>query len=103
MEAIIKTLVAATLVWVHAAPASGQTSNAVHDSHASSAVTGQAAQGERTGGAGPAPGFVRGDHAALPPSELNKAPADGSGAHIPTDGGVQRGGPENPSGLRKPD
>jgi hypothetical protein len=99
MEAFEKILVVATLIWVCTAPASAQNSPAAQGARSGSAATGQAAGAGR-----PRPsGAVPSDRPPATTPQLILGPTANSETQIPADGGMTRGGPANPSGLKKPD
>ena len=101
MGTIGKSLVATTLIAIYTTGASAQNAPATQAAQPGSAVGGEPA------------GVDRNSRWAL---QSPAAPADGGAARAPPfvpepagsgtpagDGAAMRGGPENPSGLRKPD
>jgi hypothetical protein len=103
MEAFGKSLVAATLIAACTASASAQNSPAAQGAQTGSAVTGPPAGADRDGKRSRPYGAVPTDHTTGMAPQLIPGPNAGSGTQTPADGGTPRGGPENPSGLRKPD
>jgi hypothetical protein len=103
MEAFGKSLVAATLMAACTASASAQNSPATQGAQTGSAVNGLPARADRDGKRSGSYGAAPTDHAAAMAPQLILEPNAGSGTQIPVDRGTHRGGPENPSGLKKPD
>jgi hypothetical protein len=103
MEAFEKSLVAATLISVCTATASAQNSPAAQGGSSRQCRYRPARRG-RAGRQRPRPsGAVPTDRPAATTPQLILGPTAGSETQIPADGGITRGGPDNPSGLKKPD
>jgi hypothetical protein len=109
MKALVRHAAAAALMTALAAAGSAQTSRAASEPEATGGKTPEPGADKRS--AGPATSTKNGDRKRLP----GAAPANHSASApfgtvpdnrttgVPSDEGMTRGGPENPSGLKKPD
>jgi hypothetical protein len=103
MEALAKSLAVTMLISVHTAGAFAQNSVADQRFRAGSDVTGQARASARAGMRPPPSEPAPTERPAATAAPLIVGPSAGSGTKVPADGEVSRGGPDNPSGLKKPD
>ncbi len=112
MEVLFKRFVAAALLSTFAATGSAQNSGATREAGGSgpgaarpgAGMPGASVAEAPQGGDRPrTPGAVRAPHSASAASGQREPAPDNRGASMPTGQGVTRGGPENPSGLKKPD
>jgi hypothetical protein len=102
MEAFQNSLLVTTLIAVCTATASAQNSPAAQGARAGSAVTDQRAGGERDAKRPHPSGAIPMDRPTATAPQLILGPTAGSATQTPADGGITRGGPDNPSGLKKP-
>ncbi len=103
IEPLVRILAAAAVMSACMATGFAQNSPAAPRAGASSAATSDAGAGRRSGDRRRLPGTPPVDRGATAASPRNRVPDAGRGTEIPVDGGTTRGGPENPSGLKKPD
>jgi hypothetical protein len=112
MEVLFKSFAAAALMSIFAATGTAQNTGAAREAGASgggAARWGAAMRGASVGEAPQGddrprvPGAIRAPHSGSAASGRRETAPDNRGASAPTDQGVTRGGPENPSGLKKPD
>jgi hypothetical protein len=112
MKVLFKSFAAAALMPIFATSGFAQDTGAAREPGASgvdavrSAVEMggiSVAQASQSGDRPRPPAAVRAPHAASATSGQRETAPDNRGASAPADQGVTRGGPENPSGLKKPD
>jgi hypothetical protein len=103
IEALVRPLAAAAVMSACTATGFAQNSPAAPRAGASSAATAAAGAGKRSGDRRRPPGALPADRGAAAASPRNRGPDAGPGTEVSGDGGITRGGPENPSGLKKPD
>jgi hypothetical protein len=102
MKVLFKSFAAAALMSTLAATGSAQNTGAAREAGASG--VGAAHSGVSQSGDRPRmPGASHAPNSASAASGRRETAADNRGASAPTDQGMTRGGPENPSGLKKPD
>ncbi len=106
MNVLLKSFVAAALISTFAATGSAQKTGAARETGASGSGTARAAgvsQAPQGGDRPRMPDAIRAPQFASTASGRPTTKSGSRGASAPTDQGVTRGGPENPSGLKKPD
>lgn len=113
MKVLFKGFAAAALMLTFAATGSAQNSGAAREAGVSGVGPARAGAGMRGasvaetspgGDRSRMPGAIRAPHSASGASGRRETAPDNRGASAPAaDQGVTRGGPENPSGLKKPD
>jgi len=112
MKTLFKSFATAALMLAFAATASAQNSGAAREMGVSGAGTARAGASTRGvsvaetspgGDRSRMPGTTGAPHSASAASGRPWTTPENHGASAPDDHGVTRGGPDNPSGLKKPD
>jgi hypothetical protein len=112
MKVIFKSFAAAVLMSTFATSGFAQNTDAAREAgasgigvaHSGAGMRGTSvAQASQSDDRPRAPAAVRAPHSASAASGRRETAPDNRGASAPADQGMTRGGPENPSGLKKPD
>jgi hypothetical protein len=101
MEVLFKSFAAAALMSIFAATGSAQNTGAARSGAGMRGAS--VAEAPQNDDRPRVPGAIRAPHSGSAASGRRETAPDNRGASAPTDQGVTRGGPENPSGLKKPD